>query len=108
MVLDKLSRNDGSGAMGLSLGRELTELESKKRHFLGTYQRYSRKAGALYVSLLDVRDEVCRQLKLSSILFDTFIEAEYRESIQEKSRLKNLTTSLESLSGHSSIVTEYT
>lgn len=63
---------------------------------LETYQRYSRKDGALYISLLDVRDEVCRQLKLSSILFDSFLESAYRESIQEKSVLKHFAISLES------------
>lgn len=63
---------------------------------LDTYQRYSRKIGALYISLLDVRDEVCRQLKLSSILFDFFVEAAYRESIEEKTILRNFAISLES------------
>lgn len=63
---------------------------------LDTYQRYSKKIGSLYISLLDVRDEVCRQLKLSSILFDSFIEAAYRESIEEKTILRNFAISLES------------
>ncbi len=63
---------------------------------LDTYQRYSRKIGVLYISLLDVRDEVCRRLKLSSILFDSFIEAAYRESIEEKTILRNFAISLES------------
>ena len=63
---------------------------------LDTYQRYSKKIGSLYIFLLDVRDEVCRQLKLSSILFDSFIEAAYRESIEEKTILRNFAISLES------------
>ncbi len=63
---------------------------------LDTYKRISKKVGAIYISLLDVRDEVCRQLRLSSILFDDLLETAYRESIQESKTLKNITISLES------------
>jgi len=48
-----------------------------------TYGRMSKRVGALYVSLLDVRDEVCRQLRLSSTLFDYLLEIAYRELIRE-------------------------
>lgn len=63
-----------------------------------TYRRVSQKVGALYISLLDVRDEVCRQLKLSSILFDTYINSAYREAVQESISIgkKSLSISLES------------
>lgn len=50
---------------------------------LDTYGRVSKRVGALYVSLLDVRDEVCRQLRLSSILFDNLLEIAYGELIRE-------------------------
>lgn len=70
--------------------------ENFSNALLDTYQRYSKKMGALYISLLDVRDEVCRQLKLSSILFDSFVEAAYRESIEERTILRNFAISLES------------
>jgi hypothetical protein len=61
-----------------------------------THKRISNKAGALYISLLDVRDEVCRQLRLSSIIFDNMIENAYSESIKETGTLKNILISLES------------
>lgn len=42
----------------------------------------SRRAGTLYVSLLDVRDEVCRTLRLSAALFDRFLARAFRESLR--------------------------
>ena len=50
---------------------------------LDTYGRNSTRVGALYLSLLDVRDEVCRQLRLSSTLFDTLLETAYDEVFRE-------------------------
>lgn len=50
------------------------------------YNRVSRRIGAIYVSLLDVRDEVCRQLRLSSTKFDEFLERSYRESIHQPAK----------------------
>jgi len=44
-----------------------------------THRRVSLKARSLYVSLLDVRDEVCRQLRLSAITFDEFLDNALRE-----------------------------
>ncbi len=62
-----------------------------------SYRRVSRRAGAIYVSLLNVRDEVCRQLRLSSRRFDILLEAAYRQSIGEKTSYKTmLSISLES------------
>jgi hypothetical protein len=58
-----------------------------KKNFLETlqdaYRRISQSVGSLYVSLLDVRDEVCRRLRLSSLLFDDLLETAYRETIRE-------------------------
>lgn len=47
-----------------------------------TYRLISRRVGTLYVSLLDVRDEVCRQLRLSAALFDRFLARAFRESLR--------------------------
>lgn len=46
---------------------------------IATHQRVSRQVGSLYVSLLDVRDEVCRQLRLSAAHFDEFLGAALQE-----------------------------
>jgi DNA-binding PadR family transcriptional regulator len=62
-----------------------------------TYRRISKQVGAMYVSLLDVRDEVCRQLRLSSNRFDYLIEIAYRETVRSSVSLsKSITISLES------------
>lgn len=50
-----------------------------------THQSISTRIGSLYVSLLNVRDEVCRQLRLSSILFDDFLEKIFHESLCQRS-----------------------
>jgi hypothetical protein len=64
---------------------------------LDTYGRVSKRVGALYISLLDVRDEVCRQLRLSSTLFDHLLETAYRELIRENVSLGTIDSiSLES------------
>lgn len=47
-----------------------------------TYRRLSKTAGAMYVSLLNVRDEVCRRLRLSSEGFDLLLDNAYRDTIQ--------------------------
>jgi len=46
---------------------------------IGVHRRQSMRSGALYVSLLDVRDEICRQLRLSSVCFDRFLEQAMHE-----------------------------
>jgi len=46
---------------------------------ISVHQQQAMRSGALYVSLLDVRDEVCRQLRLSSLRFDRFLEQVVRE-----------------------------
>lgn len=50
-----------------------------------THRRISRRVGTLYVSLLDVRDEVCRRLRLSFRLFDKFLSHAFRMSIRSES-----------------------
>lgn len=50
-----------------------------------THRLISRRVGTLYISLLDVRDEVCRQLRLSSSRFDMFLAQAFRESLRPQS-----------------------
>ena len=38
------------------------------------HQRYYSRVKSLYVSIMDVRDEVCRQLRISAELFDGFLK----------------------------------
>ncbi len=45
------------------------------------HKRVSSRVGSLYVSLLDVRDEVCRQLRVSAACFDEYLEEALRESV---------------------------
>lgn len=49
-----------------------------------TYGHVSQEVGSAYVSLLDVRDEVCRQLRLSSRLFDELLETACQETFRER------------------------
>jgi len=51
------------------------------------HQRAYTRLGSLYVPLLDVRDEVCRQLRLSAARFDNFMEKALRESLRPESKL---------------------
>ncbi len=46
---------------------------------ISVYQYQATRSVSRYVSLLDVRDEVCRQLRLSSLCFDHFLEQAVRE-----------------------------
>jgi len=59
--------------------------EGQRKTFLQTliqtHRLISRRVGTLYVSLLDVRDEVCRQLRLSAMLFDKSLAYAFRESL---------------------------
>lgn len=41
---------------------------------ISVHQQHAARSGTLYVSLQDIRDEVCRQLRLSSLSFDDFLE----------------------------------
>lgn len=48
------------------------------------HQRTYRRVGSLYVSIMDVRDEVCRQLRISAELFDRFLNYSIQELTQNK------------------------
>lgn len=61
----------------------------KARFFETLYQEHHRasaRVGSLYAPLLDVRDEVCRQLRLSANLFDDYLFEALHESLLPKSR----------------------
>lgn len=53
--------------------------DSFRSTLISVHQHYAARIGTLYVSLLDVRDEVCRQLRLSSSRFDRFLEQTMQE-----------------------------
>ncbi len=63
--------------------------DSMKKLFFKVLIQEHRRAytrfGSLYVPLLDVRDEVCRQLRLSAACFDNFMEKALRESLHPDS-----------------------
>lgn len=59
-----------------------TQKDIFKQTLTQTHHRISRRFGTLYVSLLDVRDEVCRQLRYSATLFDRFLTEAFRESVR--------------------------
>jgi hypothetical protein len=60
------------------------DLQGKKflKTLVQTHQFISRRTGTLYVSLLDVRDEVCRRLRLNATLFDEFLKFAFRDSLR--------------------------
>jgi len=68
---------------GASLWLHQPEWDEIRTPFVQTlievHRRISKSSGSLYVSLLDVRDEVCRQLRLSSSCFDHLLEQTMRE-----------------------------
>lgn len=64
---------------------------------LSSYRVLCKRVGSLYVSLLDLRDEVCRQLRLSALLFESLLESAYRVSVREGTHsAKNISIALES------------
>jgi hypothetical protein len=50
------------------------------RALVDTHRPISQRVRARYVSLLDVRDEVCRQLRLSATCFEEFLERALQET----------------------------
>lgn len=48
------------------------------------YQEIYNKEGIIYVALQQVRDEVCRLLRISASTFEFFLEKAFRESVQRK------------------------
>jgi len=62
----------------------------KERFFKILFQEHQKayaRGGSLYVPLLDVRDEVCRQLRLSAAIFDDFMDKALRNSLKPNSHL---------------------
>ncbi len=54
-----------------------------RRTLQDVYLGVSRRVGSIYVSLLDVRDEVSRRLRLSATLFDAHFEQLFRETTRD-------------------------
>jgi hypothetical protein len=52
------------------------------------YIKIYRKTKSMYISIQDLRDEVCRVLKLATYLFDTFLETLIDSSVIGKSYLR--------------------
>ena len=52
--------------------------------FYRVYQTIYNKEKIIYVSLQQVRDEVCRLLRINAELFDRFLELSYSESVNKK------------------------
>ncbi len=66
------------------------------RTLFDSYLRFSRRSGTRYTSLLDVRDETCRRLRLLPRLFDEFLGETLRLSIKRGDPDFRMTISLES------------
>jgi hypothetical protein len=62
--------------------------ESIKDYFISTllevYQTYYNKQTIIYISLQDIRDEVCRLLRISPFLFERFLKITYEMSIRHE------------------------
>lgn len=48
------------------------------------YQLYYNRQSIIYISLQDIRDEVCRQLRISPFLFETFLYNTYEMSVRHE------------------------
>lgn len=51
---------------------------------LEVYQAYYNKQTIIYISLQDIRDEVCRLLRISPFLFESFLQNTYEMSIRHE------------------------
>lgn len=51
---------------------------------LEVYQSYYNKQTIIYISLQDIRDEVCRQLRISPFLFEKFLQITYEMSLKHE------------------------
>lgn len=62
--------------------------ESIKKLFIDTlievYQRYYNKQTIIYISLQDIRDEVCRLLRISPFMFERFLQITYEMSVRHE------------------------
>ncbi len=68
----------------------MPQWEDCKQLFIDTlievYQRYYDKQTIIYISLQDIRDEVCRLLRISPKLFESFLQKTYELSIRRNIR----------------------
>ncbi len=48
------------------------------------YQNYYNKQTIIYISLQDIRDELCRLLRISPFTFETFLQATYEMSVRHE------------------------
>ena len=75
---------------GVPLSVHMPKWETTKSLFIETlievYQRYYDKQTIIYISLQDIRDEVCRLLRISPKLFELFLQKTYELSIQREIR----------------------
>lgn len=55
-----------------------------KRTLFEVYEYFYNQQRIIYISLQDIRDEVCRQLRLSPIQFETFLYRTYRLSLKKE------------------------
>jgi hypothetical protein len=60
------------------------------------HQRFYSRVKSLYVSIMDVRDEVCQQLRISAELFDYFLEMSLPGTKNHNPHTHQYTISLES------------
>lgn len=53
-----------------------------KQTLIETYQRYYNMQSIMYVSIQDIRDELCRLLRISPQLFELFLQRTYDQSVK--------------------------
>ena len=80
---DRFEKIDVQHPNGKSLHLYQPSWDNVRQTFIATltsvHGHLARHTGTLYVSLLDVRDEVCRQLRISSHSFDVFLDKTIQE-----------------------------
>lgn len=57
-----------------------------KQTLLETYQRYYNMQSIMYISIQDIRDELCRLLRISPKLFESFLQKTYDQSVKRDFR----------------------
>lgn len=53
-----------------------------KQTLIETYQRYYNMQSIMYISIQDIRDELCRLLRISPKLFESFLQKTYDQSVK--------------------------
>lgn len=53
-----------------------------KQTLIETYQRYYNLQSIMYISIQDIRDEMCRLLRISPNLFESFLQKTYDQSVK--------------------------